>query len=74
MGTPAFEAFAQAYIKAYRYKTVTSDEFRSTLLRCYPDPNPPPFVSFLLTFTCLPPRIYIYIMLGSCFLFPAYGT
>jgi hypothetical protein len=33
VGTPAFEGFAQAYVKTFRYKTVTSDEFRSTLLR-----------------------------------------
>ena len=32
VGTPQFEAFAKHYIKTYQYKTVTSAEFKATLL------------------------------------------
>jgi leukotriene-A4 hydrolase len=32
VGTPAFEKFAKHYIRLYKYKTVTSAQFKSTLL------------------------------------------
>ena len=32
MGTPEFEAFAKHYVETYKFQTVTSADFKATLL------------------------------------------